>query len=153
MYVSVLFFSVLIDLSIIFLFDKKQCSVNVSITHVAGWLYGTLRFTVWIGVVLYGVLRTTGTMCNYNIRGNHTSWYQFMYSVLRAPCSMHICTKGIGFHENRMIDFAADPRATVWGTDPACLYYLVPVLLYICIPILIHRKGSPFFFVSLASHF
>ena len=63
-----------------------------------------------------------------------------MYSVLRAPC---ICTKGIGFHENRMIDVAADPRANC-GTDPTCMDYQL-FYAYMCIPILIHRKDPRLF--------
>lgn len=71
-----------------------------------------------------------------------------MYFVLRAPYSMHICAKGIGFHENRMIDVAAELRAS-WHRS--CMHVLLPTSSSICIPILIHRKGSPSFL--LASHF
>lgn len=90
MYVSVLF-SVLIDLSIIFLFDKKQCSVNVGITHVAGWLY-RLRNTE-----VHGMDRSSSVLCtpyHYEVESCTTTTSTgtipldscTLYSMLRTPC-------------------------------------------------------------------
>lgn len=133
MYVSVLF-SVLIDLSIIFLFDKEQCSVNVGITHVAGWLN---RLRSKLSTEVHGMNRSSSVLCTpyqFKVEPCTTttslgtipkipSW--LMYFVLRAPYSMHTeymygVRKGSDSMRNRMIDGAADPRAN-WSTDPACL--------------------------------
>ena len=128
--------------------EAMQCEVWMLASHewLAGYTdYRELRYTVRIRSSI-SVHSATKTMYNYNISENHTSW--LMYFVLRAPYSMHICTKGIGFHENRMIDVAAELRAS-WHRS--CMHVLLPTSSSICIPILIHRKGSPSFL--LASHF
>ena len=106
--------------------EAMQCEVWMLASHewLAGYTdYRELRYTVRIRSSI-SVHSATKTMYNYNISENHTAW--LMYFVLRTPCIY--VRKG---SDSMRIEWSTSLQN--WeqaGTDPACMYYYLPALLY-----------------------